>query len=211
MRKSKALKQGDHVKIINPILVNRFGYPLNTKIIKNEFTAEQRKEVWDFFRKFVTGRSPLPDEGWEGLLGEDDYNKSPDGLGQVLHGLAYGILKARNHGGNRRQLYTQVFPELEGGTTIIKSRKVVKTGTRVPGSGGYCSYTGEYDYDPGYLADEKTHVLYEIGRVYKGSTEFYLTNDKYNILVETLNGGVSLCMMPTVPIYIEKINVESLN
>ena len=206
--KERALKEDDYIKIVNPILVNRFGYPLNTRIIKNQFTSEQRKQVENFFRTFVTGQPPLnpmEDHIPEELI-DFAYEYKPDGLGQVFHGLAYGMLKAKGHGGNERKLYTQEFPELKDGITQIIKRKVVKTGKRVPSSGWY-DYWGEYDYEPGYLENEQTHVLYQIGRVYVGPDEYYLTNDNYNILVEKLKTGVSITTVPEFPIYIEKKNV----
>jgi hypothetical protein len=204
--KERALKEGDYIKIINPVLVNRFGYPLNTRIIKNQFTPEQRKQVENFFRTFVTGAPPLnPTEDIIPLNQIDfAYDYKPDGLGQVFHGLAYGMLKAKGHGGNERKLYTQEFPELKDGIARIIERKVVKTGKRVPGSGGY-DYWGEYDYEPGYLEDEQTHVLYQIGNVYVGPEMYHLTNDNYNIVVYKANIFTS---MPEFPIYIEKKNVE---
>lgn len=211
--KEKALKVGDEIRIINPVLVNRFGYPLNTRIIKNEFTLEQRKEVQNFFRKFVNGLPPLPIVDFEGVLDNLDYSTSPDGLGQVFHGLAYGILKAKGHGGNNRQLYTQEFPELSNGTARIKSRKVVKTGTRVAPSGGYCSYTGEYDYDPGYLANEKTHVLYEIDTVYLPTKTYFIDNQRYNISLIETDPINYMIIGPNrqLPVYIEKTNVQLYN
>ena len=41
--KEKALKVGDDIRIINPVLVNRFGYPLNTRIIKKELYLPKEK------------------------------------------------------------------------------------------------------------------------------------------------------------------------
>jgi hypothetical protein len=39
------------------------------------------------------------------------------------------------------------------------SKRVVKTGTYYGPSGGYDSYSMEYDYECGGLADMKTHVI----------------------------------------------------
>lgn len=202
--KNKALKEGDYVKIVNPVFVNRFGYPLNTKIIKNEFTPEQRKQVETFFCDFVG----LGQHNFITEFGPVVFTpaKNPAGLAQVFHGLAFGILKSKGHGGSKRQLYTQEFPDLKDGVALIYKRKVVKTGTRVPSSGGY-DYWGEYDYELGYLEGEKTHVLYEIGRVWVGHEEYRLTNDNYNILCENVTKGASITAMPSIPVYIEKCNV----
>lgn len=43
--------------------------------------------------------------------------------------------------------------------TVVLNKHVVKTGEYFPPYSGYDSYTGEYDYEAGGLADQKTHVI----------------------------------------------------
>lgn len=73
-------------------------------------------------------------------------------------GVCKALVRHRNFGGKSRQIYTEIG-ELLNRTAEVYGRRVVKTGTYYGPSGGYDSYSGEYDYEPGGLTDRKTHVL----------------------------------------------------
>ena len=73
----------------------------------------------------------------------------------IIDKLAYEYLISHKFGGNERKIYTFTDKRLKGKKAKVDSIKYVKTGIRVPASGGH-DYYGEYDYEPAHLSEEKT-------------------------------------------------------
>ena len=141
---------GARVEIINPIVVDRVGYPLTPAMVYKELnTAENRQRVIDMLKDF-----DVP-------VGESHFNVfdgtiPPQEVEGVLKVISYYTVQVRHFGGSERKLYTTEYPELKGRTFMVEEKKVVRTGVRVPARGG-----GE-DYESAYLEKPKTHILLKI-------------------------------------------------
>ena len=54
------------------------------------------------------------------------------------------------------------MPFLKDKEYRVIGKRVVKTGERVAGSSS-TTYDGEYEWEPGYLHDLKTHIILDLG------------------------------------------------
>lgn len=174
---------GETVKIIDPQIVVRVGYPLTL-----EDGMKTAEEKWSTsVHKFMEGING----GNEALGGAFDY----DGrlYNDLVHALASYHLRAVGFGGRQRSVHAEPQEELRDTTGwIVIKKRCVKTGTWNP---GYQSYDG--DHDPPYLANERTHVLLslEATREVKGTiwTQYSLIEiDAVNVqplLDETIDIG----------------------
>lgn len=166
------IRVGDQIEIINPEYVDRVGYPLCKKDIVAGITQDQKNRLYKAANEIFG-------------LEIEDFNNSifvkSNKEYKLLYALAEMILLQKKFGGSERSIHTKIEESYMGQIFTVLERKVVKTGTYVPGGGGYCSYTGEYDYDSAYLENEKTHVLYGVS-----------------------DGGLGKC------IYFEKRNVKKI-
>ncbi len=167
MSKRNIIRKNDHVKIINPEVVVRWGYPLCKQIVKDTLiTPEQKEALYALLGAFGLDR-PLP--AGEGAT-PDMFDawicpNPPDTTthDKLLDVLAYEVLKQKMFGGKERKLYTERKESLRNATGEVVDKKVVQSGTYKPGgcySGGY--YGDEYDYEPAYLAVAKAHVLCKV-------------------------------------------------
>jgi hypothetical protein len=156
--RKNVIRVGDYVKIINPELVLRCGYPLTKKIVKDTIiTAEQKDSIHGVLKSF--GVIPLPDIlDFDNALSNSDYENSYD---KILDILAYEVLKKKGYGGKEKRLRTIKRPSLQDKFRYVIERKVVKTGDY---NNGYRHnyFGGHDDYEPPYLSNEKTHVLFLI-------------------------------------------------
>lgn len=52
----------------------------------------------------------------------------------------------------------------------------------MPASGGY-NYLGEYYYDPAYLVNIKTHVLYKLRKIQLEDGRYAIINENKNLII----------------------------
>lgn len=150
------IREGDNIKIIIPEYVERVGYPLTKKIIVESMTREQKDRLYKSISEIF---------GIEHYSGDPSLiflDPNEDGE-RVLYAIADKILKERGWGGRERKIYTKIDESYKDQVYTVYKKKVVKTGTYNHGSSWHDYWTGEYDYEPAYLSNEKTHVLYGIG------------------------------------------------
>ena len=212
MKNNNTIRVGDKVRIINPQVVYRFGYPLNTNLIKKQFTDEENKSIRQFVDKFMGINCDDPNINLM-LIGNESIYEGIS-INKIKDALAFIRMKQLGHGGNSRALYTKELPEIKNSVATVKSRKVVKTGERFAPSGSY-DYWGEYDYEPGGLDNEKTHVLFELTDVLVEDTEgvywskpINIINDDYEIIVEHFLSFKTVTNLK--PWWIEKTNLEKI-
>ena len=74
----------------------------------------------------------------------------------MVKAMAYGIMRREHFGGRKRTIHTKTVSEYENDVFTVQGVRFVKTGEWAPG--GQSGYYGE-DYDPPYLANEKTHRI----------------------------------------------------
>jgi hypothetical protein len=147
MRKP-VLKVGDSVRIIVPILVKRVGYPLVFTDLIKEFEDDPRI---DQAMKLL------------GLNPNARFSKR-----DFLQGVTKSAVRSRNWGGSQRTIHHIEAKYLHGQVVEITGKRTAKTGTYYPPSGGYNSWSDEYDYEPGGLSDMKSHILLDF---YGGTIE----------------------------------------
>lgn len=146
MNKPNVIRVGDQVRIVNPLMFIRCGYPLGIEDGKRavEHKREAVRQLFDY--------PSSPDCLF-------DYNdaKSED---KILRVLAVKWLYSQRFGGRERTIHTVLRPDLKGVTMEVSSIKTVMTGYYVPGcSGG--GYFDEGDPEPPDLSNRKTHRILE--------------------------------------------------
>lgn len=149
----KLIREGDRVRIIIPKVVTRVGYP---KAVK-DYLDEAEKRYGKLLR----------------------IDMSDWCAGKVLHQIAYGLAKADGFGGRERSLHLEDAPNILGQEFTVSGVRTVQTGRYYPPSGS-TSYYGEYDYEPGGLADMKAR------RLVTGFGWVQFTSDRLEIPVEHL-------------------------
>lgn len=145
---------GDIVKVVNPRFVERVGYPLIYTALIEEFESHPN------LKKCLV------------LLGLANEHASIDPRGRMARDFVIGCARAAVHhrgfGGRERKIHYRTEEPIFLRSSsrdedadielVVLGKRTAKTGTYYPPTSGY-SWEGEYDYEPGGLTDEKTHVL----------------------------------------------------
>ena len=159
--KKQSFKKGDKVRIINPQIFIRCGYPETIesagekmeKWFKEKYGKSLESHLLEFF-PFLS--DPLISE-YKIILEESSFD-----FDKIKESFYRAYLKNElNFGGRERRVYTKYEPQLEGKICKIISEKpmIKKSGNYVHSSGGRGP---DDDYEPAYLRDVKTHVFYEV-------------------------------------------------
>lgn len=146
----RVIRANDLVKIVDPRVVLRVGYPKCVEDFLPE-VAERHCKAVGLLYKEVTGY--LPNEN------------SSRTVEKILRELAHAKLAAERYGGRERSLhFSQPFEELRGKVFAVMSVRSVVTGIYCPGRAGY-GYTmnGFDEGDAPCLDDAKTHRLATLG------------------------------------------------
>lgn len=176
MRKSKYARVGEFVWVVMPKEFVRCGYPLSIKGIMNDRFQEIEIHVQRMYAALKEKPMPTPQPVWTNEAQVDSWlsleaNEVSD-MSATVHGMlsaavAAWMLEAEHFGGKERQIFEQknyLLGERPDSPWLVIGRKLVKTGERYPSWSYYSSYTGEYDYEPGGLENEKTHCVYSLQR-----------------------------------------------
>lgn len=131
-QKKYRIKADDRVRIVNPVIVLRVGYP--------KTVSDYLKEAESLFKKSLLD-----------VIG-------PREADMALSKIAYGLAKRDGFGGSSRTLHTKVDELMRGAEFTVIDCKTAKTGEYFPPQGG-ADYWGECDYWPGGLSNMKTHRL----------------------------------------------------
>jgi len=132
MSKRKAkFKIGDTVRVDTPLHVLRVGYPKTIADFK-EAAGPKVYEALDLLRKV-------------GVYRVDSR--------RLKHEIARSLCKQAGFGGSQRSIHIEPRESLRGLVGQVTSIRYCKTGSYVPES------SGDGEYDPAYLAGEKTHRL----------------------------------------------------
>lgn len=131
-------RPGDVVRIVEPVFVERVGYPLTWPMLLEEFE-----------------NNPKIDEAMQ-LLGLALGGRERQ---DFIRGVCQAAVRTRRFGGKERSLHTRTDEQARGETSEIHLKRTVYTGTYYPPSGDYSSWSGEYDYEPGGLENSTAHVL----------------------------------------------------
>ena len=163
MSKAKYAKVGDRVRIVIPKEFIRVGYPLCPDVIRETY----EKELKDRIKAGAIAIGAINSSSNGGIdlflsMEDNMFNLSPRIYTNLESAVISTILQNKNFGGNERSIYEKEYPDLLELKGEIIKKKYVKTGTRYPAGGSYNGYSGEYDYEPGGLLNEKTRCVYQI-------------------------------------------------
>lgn len=171
--KKIVFRKDDYIRIKNPIIVERVGYPLNIQKVKDEhFSIEEKQKIEEFLRFFKVTSS-------------DIFEVKPEKTrSAIIHALAMNKIQQLRWGGNERSLHLRTDESLRDKEVWIVKKKIVKIGTRFAAS-GYYGYDGEYNFEPGRLDNMKTHVL--LGFWSLADSIFHFNTDNDLVWIEEKN------------------------
>jgi len=158
----KIIRVGDTVKIVNPQLFVRCGYPLSIEDMEEEVKELFMGDIDDLvnsmgFDVFTEAPRRI----------DFDYSRLNKGkvYRKIIRELAYIRLRRKNFGGNERKVFTEPYDEYKDLEAEVTGIKICKSGTYNQGYGGGCDYwTGQSDYEPAYLSPCKTHKILTLDR-----------------------------------------------
>lgn len=170
--KKQVIRVGDRVRIVNSLAVRRVGYPLVWYDIVEQVKKDPRTRL---AYEILTGQCKEPEKvlpGLEkfGLLKVKEGDLPP----YFVQACAKLRVEQERFGGNERTLHYYPWrlgscsfedaPDLTGQVHTVDSKRVVKTGARVPETVGTSySYDGPEEwYESGGLENMKTHVLLKL-------------------------------------------------
>lgn len=187
-KRKNIIRVGDRVKILVPDVVVRVGYPLTKADMMEKQTPEQLKAIQDMFRAFGIVMHPDMFTDYKSISNREDDRA----YGHVRRIMASLQLRREGWGGRERRIHTHTLPMLRGCLATVDAKRVVKTGDYHPGWSGQDYWTGEYDCEPAYLSNEKTHVLYKlyvdgIGYSWTPDSENSISSDYKDIEIEAVN------------------------
>lgn len=157
----KIIRIGDTVKIINPEIVIRVGYPMSIEDAKKEIKELYHDEIVLFLDKTIYKQSDQRDSKYKTIFRITNYDELKI-YNKIVSAMAYIHLQSKGFGGKEKKIHSEIRQDLLGITSKVRQIFIRKTGTYFPSSGGYNSYDGEYDYEPGGLANEKTHKILQL-------------------------------------------------
>jgi hypothetical protein len=150
-KRKNVIRIGDKVKIINPEIFQRVGYPMTTQIIKESHITDEQRRLLDKLME-TTGNHKYE-------LYKDVINPEYDKLEHVFSTI---VLKSMGFGGDERNVHTETKPEYKDKIGTVISKRYVKVGTYNRAT-SYQGYFDDYpEYEPAYLSNEKTIVIYNV-------------------------------------------------
>jgi hypothetical protein len=160
----------DIVRVVNPEVVVRVGYPLTKGMAQDAAIKEYDERI----HAFMASVSPEPDQFT--VHGSD-----PRLYNDLVNALASYWLRLQGYGGKERKIYTETDERIRNTTGWrVLSKRTVKTGTY--SSGGYSGgWDGEPDYLPPCLSNEQSHILLTLEPT---NPEI---NDPWSIEIEAVN------------------------
>lgn len=189
-------------KIVTPVFVYRWGYPLTFDYIYRKLIDEKAEDkiLPHIYRCFKELKLENLEYG-RSILAPNLINNQ---LGKAIHDFlktaAYMLGLDQRWGGPERKLYTLAMPDYKGLEFDSYGYKIAVTGEYVSAWGcrGYDDYDG--DYCPAYLENAKRHTLYSVPWNAQPAT-MQPTDD---VVLNQRIANKEWCM----PLWIEKTNVE---
>jgi len=150
----KIIRRGDVVRIKNPEMFIRCGYPLSFPDVCEEVSEIHKEDILKFIDKVTDIKPKL-----EIRVTDPTNNRIYQA---IVKELAYIRMREKKFGGSERRIFTLRNEAFKNARAEVFGVKIVKTGDYVKGSRGYDPYSGEYDYEPSYLGNEKTHKILQL-------------------------------------------------
>ena len=108
---------------------------------------------------------------------------------KISQELAWFRCKSKGFGGKRRTIHTQERLEIKGMKFVVRSTKMVTTGTYVPGFYYYDGWYSDQCYESPELQNQKKHKIIELGSWHKSTTfhkSFFIEVDNVEKLPQEL-------------------------
>jgi hypothetical protein len=156
MKNPNIIRVGDYIRIINPELFVRCGYPLTIKVQQEDIEKQFGDDIRLLINKVGLQYTSFAE------------NKT---FNEISQSLAYYMVKQKKFGGNERKIYTKTCEELIENVYKVINIKIVKTGIYCVG--GYSGYEGQ-EWEPASLENPKTHKILELDMFH----EFPFIEDK---------------------------------
>lgn len=149
--KKRVIRVGDVVRIKEPIMVQRVGYPWTLDYVKKNKISEPQKNDIERLLLSVSRRS-WPNGVLRNIRDSKEFNK-------ILNILAHCILKNNDFGGKERCIWAETVEKYKGKLAKVVGKHIAKTGLYCPPSNSFDYYNGGYEYEPAGLSNEQTHVI----------------------------------------------------
>lgn len=162
-KRKDIIRENDLVKIVNPKLFIRCGYPLSKNIARRMAIEELNKIDDSVFISLglLKKEDKIILDKIISKLGENKNIKGIKSWNKMVDLIAENILLERKFGGNNRSIYTLEIPEIKDKVFKVMSSKMVNTGFYHSGHSGY-DYDGNWDGYPPYLEGMESHKILEI-------------------------------------------------
>lgn len=183
--KNNLIKSGDKVRIINPQIFVRCGYPL---CIADVIKTIDQKIIIDCLVQCGVGTF----DQIESVIKFHPHHKMQRAYKEISGGLALAIMISKRFGGSERKIYTDNRPELVGKIVRVESKRQVVTGDRYPGCGP--GYYGDEAEGPS-LENQERHTLIKFCPIYYENGH--------------ISGGMIICGEDRLEI--EQSNVEKVD
>lgn len=142
---------GDSVIINTPSMFVRCGYPMTISEVKEDIGSNNLSEIENFINDII-GNQEID-------IMSSRFKIRKRSIQEIISALAYEKMRFNGFGGKTRAIYTKDVEDLRGKVAKVIGTKMCVTGDYVPSSGGYGYYSGEYDYEPAYLMNQKRHRI----------------------------------------------------
>lgn len=160
-------KVGDVVRIENPQMFVRCGYPMIIEDAIKIIEENHLVDLHEFSEKLGLGLTK------QHLGGTIELNKRTK---RFMSALGYQYVGSHGHGGRTRSLHTVERPDLQGRDFKVIKKFGCWTGDYYGPSGGVY-YDGEYWNEPGGLENRQYHSILTLAPL----GEWYCEDDCYNI------------------------------
>lgn len=147
--KKNIIRVGDRVRVIEPKIFDRCGYP-KTLFDETQIAYEELHQPISNFLISLNLSDPKTGEAPAHTVHE------------IAKAIAYLRLKKNGYGGRERKIYTKdgFYEHMQDKEYYVTAVRFVKTGLYHPPR--YTNWEGVDDYDPGYLENCKTHKLLKL-------------------------------------------------
>lgn len=150
------IKIGDLVRIVNPQIFVRCGYPL---CIADVSKSIDKRVIIDCLVQAEVGSK----EEIERIISYYPHHKLQRAYREILRGISLAVMISKRFGGSERKIYTEEKPELTGKIVKVESKRQVVTGDRYSGCGP--GYYGDEAEGPS-LENQKRHTLIKFWPIY---------------------------------------------
>lgn len=164
MSKPDIIRAGDVVRVVDPRIVLRVGYPKSPANYLADICEKHEAALREIFG-YKAARPTLA-ESLKAPSIEDRVANMPGPLQRVLHDLAYLACKREGFGGKERRVHlSEPMPDWAGAEFKVAWVRSAVEGDYFPPSRSYDHWSGAREDEPGGLENQRVRRLATVGRV----------------------------------------------